>query len=128
LAGRVSGVRDARVIEDCMLVVQVEGEGSARGAIETLLADPVFAGLKIVAAVSADVPLDDPTLLLWGVFTRFDAARDVFFSETSLRGAWPVSRGRMGIDSTWKTGYPDPVAMPEDVIRRVDARWAEIWR
>ncbi len=128
LAGRAPGVRDARVIEDCLLAVQVAGQGTARAAIEPLLANPVFAGLRIVAALSPDVPLDDPTLLLWGIFTRFDAARDVFFTETTVRGAWPTSRGRMGIDATWKTGYPEPVEMPEEIVRRVDARWGEIWR
>lgn len=128
LAGRIPGVRDARVIEGCVLAVQMDGTGQPREAIAPLLSDPAFAGLKIVAAVSSDVPLDDPTLLLWGIFTRFDAARDVFFAETTLRGAWPTSRGRMGIDATWKTGYPEPVVMPDEIVKRVDARWGEIWR
>jgi hypothetical protein len=30
---------------------------------------------------ATDVPLDNPTLLLWGIFTRFDCARDTFFEE-----------------------------------------------
>jgi 4-hydroxy-3-polyprenylbenzoate decarboxylase len=128
LAARVPGVRAGRVIEDVLLVLQVEDEGHARGALDAALADPVFAGLKLVAAVSTDVPLDDPTLLLWGIFTRFDAARDVRFAESALRGAWPVHRGLMAIDATWKAGYPEPVAMPEDVVRRVDARWGELFR
>jgi 4-hydroxy-3-polyprenylbenzoate decarboxylase len=74
------------------------------------------------------VPFDDPTLLLWGIFTRFDAARDVLFSEVQVQGAWLSPRGRMGIDATWKEGYPEPVLMPEDIVRRVDARWGELWK
>ena len=74
------------------------------------------------------MPLDDPMLLLWGIFTRFDAARDVFFAESTLRGAWATHRGLMAIDATWKTGYPEPVVMPEAIVQRVDARWGELFR
>ena len=56
--------------------------------------------------------------LLWGIFTRFDAARDVVFTDVTLHGAWPSARGRMGIDATWKAGYPEPVVMPEEVSPR----------
>src|SRR5262249_40750831 len=107
LIGRTGGVRDTRIYDDAMLVVQVEGQGRGRAVVEELVQDAVFAGLSIVAAVSPDVPLDDPTLVLWGIFTRFDAARDVLFTEATLYGAWPMVRGRMGIDATWKSGYPE---------------------
>jgi len=126
LAGTIPGVRAARIVDDTLLVVQVDGAG--RAAVERLVQDPVFAGLKLIAAVSADVPLDDPMLLLLGIFTRFDAARDVVFTEAALDGAWPTMRGRLGIDATWKTGYPEPVEMPAEIVRQVDARWGEIWR
>ena len=78
-----------------------------------------------MAVVSDDVPLDDRTLLLWGIFTRFDAARDVVFSGMRLDGAWPRYRGRMAIDATWKPGYPDPIEMDPEVVRLVDRRWGE---
>jgi 3-polyprenyl-4-hydroxybenzoate decarboxylase len=128
LVGRLPGVVGATILEDCLLVVAVEGEDRGREAIESLVVDPVFAGLKLIAAVSPDVPLDDPMLVVWGIFTRFDAARDIVFTETRLRGAWPTSTGRLGIDATWKPGYPEPVAMPTEIVARVDQRWGEIWR
>jgi 4-hydroxy-3-polyprenylbenzoate decarboxylase len=127
LSRTVPGVREARIVEDCLLAVQVESQGHGRPAVEAVLADPVFRGLKLVVAVSADVPLDDPTLLLWGIFTRFDAARDVLFAETEVRGAWLTPRGPLGIDATWKAGYPEPVRMPDEIVARVDARWGELW-
>jgi UbiD family decarboxylase len=43
-------------------------------------------GVKIVAAVSADVDLDDDDALLWGIFMRFDPARDVLFTEAKADG------------------------------------------
>jgi 4-hydroxy-3-polyprenylbenzoate decarboxylase len=71
------------------------------------------------------VDLDDPSSLIWGLFTRFDAARDIQFSQASLHGAWPQYEGVLGIDATWKNGYPDPVEMPAEIVARVDRRWKE---
>jgi 3-polyprenyl-4-hydroxybenzoate decarboxylase len=30
----------------------------------------------------------------------------------------------MGIDATWKPGYPAAVEMDPDAVRRVDQRWS----
>ena len=106
-----------------MVVVQVDGEG--RSIVEKLVAHKELESFKIVAAVSQDIDLNDLEQLHWGVFTRFDAARDVVFTHSSLRGAWPVHRGRLGIDATFKTGYPNPVVMDPEVVERVDRRWGE---
>jgi 4-hydroxybenzoate decarboxylase subunit C len=106
-----------------MLVVQVAGEG--RAVIEALVCRPELAACKLVVAVSPDVPLDDDELLLWGIFTRFDCARDTVPAQVESRGAWLTCRGPLGIDATWKDGYPDPVATPADVIARVDGWWGK---
>jgi UbiD family decarboxylase len=125
LARQESAVRGARILEDCWLTVQVTGDG--RRLVEELVREPALAGLKVIAAVSPDVPLDDPTLHWWGVFTRFDAARDVVFTEARLDGAWPGYGGRLGIDATLKDSYPRPLEMRSDIVERVDRRWNEYW-
>ena len=122
---REAGVRGTRLDADCWLTVQVEGPG--RPWVERLVAEPALAGLCVIAIVSPDVPLDDDTLRLWGTFTRFDAARDVVFTESRLVGSWPGHRGRLGIDATFKEGYPGPVEMDPETVRRVDRRWNEYW-
>ena len=104
-----------------LLAVQVRGAG--RAVIERLVARPEYAGIKLIAAVSADVPLEDDELLLWGVFTRFDCARDVIPAHVGNRGAWQSCRGPLGIDATWKTGYPEPVANLPEVVTAVDRWW-----
>jgi 4-hydroxy-3-polyprenylbenzoate decarboxylase len=104
-----------------MLVVQVSGEG--RAVVETLVRRPEYAQVKLLAAVSEDVPLDDDELLLWGIFTRFDCARDLVPAATETRGAWTVCRGPLGIDATWKPGYPDPVTNLPEVVAAVDGWW-----
>lgn len=110
-----------------LLVVRVRPRDgrTGRGVAEALAASPRLGEIKWVAVVSDDVPLDDRTLLLWGIFTRFDAARDVVFSEMRLDGAWPRYGGRMAIDATWKPGYPDPIEMDPEVVAWVDRRWGE---
>jgi 4-hydroxy-3-polyprenylbenzoate decarboxylase len=104
------------------LVVQVGGDG--REVVETLLRRPEYASVKLIVAVSEDVPLDDDELVLWGIFTRFDCARDVIPAATETRGAWTTCRGPLGIDATWKQGYPEPVANLPEVIAGVDGWWS----
>lgn len=106
-----------------MLAVQVAGEG--RAVVEALVRRPEYAGVKLLVAVSADVPLEDDELLLWGVFTRFDCARDIVPAAVETRGAWLTCRGPLGIDATWKDGYPEPVALPAEVIAGVDGWWGK---
>ena len=101
-----NGVAGARLREDCMLMVKTEGEG--RPLAERLAADPRLSDVKVTAVVSADVDLDDPTSALWGIFTRFDPARDVVFPTMHMEGAAPVYEGPLVIDASWKPGYPRP--------------------
>jgi UbiD family decarboxylase len=114
-------IRAHRLAWGGMLVVQVAGEG--RGVIERLVKRPEYERVKLIVAVSEDVPLEDDTLLLWGIFTRFDCARDIVPASTESRGAWLTCRGPLGIDATWKRGYPDPVANLPEVVTRVDSYW-----
>ncbi|HYM80382.1 MAG TPA: UbiD family decarboxylase [Candidatus Limnocylindria bacterium] len=116
-----SAVLAHRLAWDGMLVVQVKGEG--RAVIERLVGRPEYAAIRLLVAVSEDVPLEDDELLLWGIFTRFDCARDVIPAAVETRGAWLTARGPLGIDATWKPGYPEPVANLPEVVARVDGWW-----
>ena len=109
-------------LQDSLLVAQVEVGG--REVVERLVQAPL-GPIKMVAAVSPDVPLDNRDLLLWGIFTRFDCARDIVFTEVQRRGAWTTCHGVMGIDATFKPGYPKPLDMDPDIVEKVDRRWAE---
>jgi 3-polyprenyl-4-hydroxybenzoate decarboxylase len=113
-----------RLIEGGFLVVRVPQQ--ARQVLENLVKAPL--GVRFLVAVSPDVRLDDDESLQWGIFTRFDPARDMFFTEQTFVGARPVYRGIAGIDATWKEGYPAPLVMDESIVRLVDRRWMEYWR
>jgi 4-hydroxy-3-polyprenylbenzoate decarboxylase len=74
------------------------------------------------------VNIRDQENAIWGVFTRFDCERDVIFSEQKMIGISPVYAGAMGIDATWKPGYPKALAMTDAVRATVDERWGQYWR
>jgi UbiD family decarboxylase len=117
--GRISGWR---LWDETLLVVQVKSEG--RKVLENLVHESALEGVKIVAVVSQDVDLEDQVSTLWGIFTRFDCARDVVFTGSHLVGPVVRHTGCLGIDATWKTGYPEALEMTEEIREMVSARWA----
>jgi 4-hydroxy-3-polyprenylbenzoate decarboxylase len=122
-------ITESVVLDDCLMVVKVADQPPSAGSggrevVEKLVQSPL-GSVRIVAAVSEDIPLNDPELLLWGLFTRFDCARDIIFTRIDRRSAWTTCHGIMGIDATFKPGYPEPLEMSEDIVARVDRRWAE---
>lgn len=121
-----TGIISYRYLDDTFLAVKVVNSG--REVLENLIRHPLLQALKIIAVLSPDVDLNDDENLLWGIFTRFEPARDVVFAYTELRGSLPVYSGPMGIDATWKEGYPEPLVMDERIVKRVDERWERYWR
>ena len=114
------------MLGETLLVVTVNGHG--RETVTKLTKSPELIGPKIIAAVSPDVDIQSQEQVVWGIFTRFDAERDIVFTEEKLVGISPVFRGKMGIDATWKSGYPAPLTMPEEIIDRVSKRWDSYWK
>ncbi|MBA3554201.1 MAG: UbiD family decarboxylase [Gemmatimonadales bacterium] len=112
-----------RLMEGGFLVVTARCE--PRAILERLVRWEGLGPVKFVVAVSEDVDLQDEASVLWGIFTRFDPARDIIMTEQEFVGARPVYRGRVGIDATWKQGYPLPLEMDPEIVRLVDRRWGE---
>lgn len=112
-----------RLLEGGFLVVVVRE--AAREVLTGLVRHEALGPVKFVVAVSEDIRLDDRENLIWGIFTRFDPARDMVFGEQRFLGARPVYGGRVGIDATWKEGYPLPLTMSDEIVRLVDRRWGE---
>ena len=115
-----------RLLEGGFLVIQTDRE--PRQALERLVRWEGLGPIKFVVAVSGDVDLESEASLLWGIFTRFDPARDMIVGEQCFVGARPVYRGRIGIDATWKEGYPLPLEPDPEAVRLVDRRWGEYFR
>jgi 4-hydroxy-3-polyprenylbenzoate decarboxylase len=119
-------ITDSNLIEESLLIVKVRSGG--RAVIENLVKQKALQHLKIIAAVSDDVDVRNQESCIWGIFTRFDCERDVIFSEQNLIGIAPVYKGVMGIDATWKNGYPAALKMDPAVVKRVDERWDSYWK
>jgi len=111
-----------RLVEG-LLVVTVREQ--PRAVLEGLVKWDGLGRIRLIVAVSEDIALEDEENLIWGIFTRFDPARDMVVQEQRFVGARPVYRGRVGIDATWKEGYPLPLTMPDEVERLVERRWSE---
>jgi UbiD family decarboxylase len=118
-----SRIVKAKLLEGGFVIVVVKS--AAREVLEKLVRWEGLAPVKFVAAVSEDVDLTNEEGTIWGVFSRFDPARDMIFAEQEFVGARPVYGGRIGIDATWKEGYPLPLTMPEEIVSLVDRRWGE---
>ncbi len=114
------------LLEGTLLVVRVARDGGR--VLKKLLALPLLKSVPLIVTVSEDVDIRDRENTLWGIFTRFDCERDVLFAERKMIGIAPVYGGAMGIDATWKEGYPLPLTMADDVTRSVEERWDSYWR
>ena len=113
-----------KLLDGGFLVVAVSQ--SPREVLEGLVHASL--GVLCIIAVSTDVDLEDDENLQWGIFTRFDPARDMVFEKQYFVGARPVYGGCIGIDATWKEGYPAPLEMDPSTVRLVDSRWNAYWK
>jgi UbiD family decarboxylase len=93
------------------------------GLQAALAAHPVTGRYLFHVLLSPDVPMDEPTMIFWGWFTRFDPLLDLHPAERLLQGNRLVLRLPIMIDARWKKGYPRPVEFDPGVERRVNERW-----
>lgn len=130
-------ILDVNILQDTLLLVKVNSnifgmetpeESIGKKIVEKIIIDPQFSDYKIIAVVSEDVNIHDQENYIWGIFTRFDCERDIIFKEQKLIGISPVYSGPMGIDATWKYGYPKPLLMDESIISLVDNKWNAYWK
>ncbi len=119
-------VLDWNLLGETLLVVSVQDNG--RDVVNKLTKSEELVRPKIIAAVSPDVDIRNQEQAIWGIFTRFDAERDIMFAEEKLVGISPLFKGKMGIDATWKKGYPAPLVMSDEIVKKVDERWDSYWK
>ncbi len=134
-------ILDVNLVDETLLLVKVKSPltthqspitaDEPQTGIEVLkkfLSRDELQQLKLIAVVSEDVDIHNKESYIWGVFTRFDCERDVLFTEQKMLGISPVYSGVLGIDATWKPGYPEPLTMPDEIVKRVDEKWGKIWK
>jgi 4-hydroxy-3-polyprenylbenzoate decarboxylase len=115
-----------RALGPTFLVVRLaDGCEDLQTLWETLRRNEITRQYLFHVAVSGDVPLDDPVMLLWGWFTRFDPDADLHPAGRRIQGNRLLFDFPIAIDARWKKGYPRPVAFDPAVEKRVNDRWAE---
>jgi 4-hydroxy-3-polyprenylbenzoate decarboxylase len=97
-----------------------------------------FMYTKFIIVTDDDVNVRDWKEVIWALTTRVDPARDTLIAENTpidyLDFASPVAGlgSKMGIDATNKwpaetaRSWGTPIAMSEEVKKRVDAIWSEL--
>ncbi|MDA8138454.1 MAG: UbiD family decarboxylase [Desulfobacteraceae bacterium] len=119
-------VRAVAACGPAFLMVQVQdGFEQWEALCEILRRNEAARQYLFQVVVSADVILDDPVMMLWGWFTRFDPAADSHPAGRSIQGNRLLLEFPITIDARWKKGYPRPVAFDPAVERRVNGRWKE---
>jgi UbiD family decarboxylase len=117
-------VRSVASCGPAFLMVQIQDGFSDLAALREILRRHEAARHYLFhVVISADVPLDDAVLMLWGWFTRFDPAADLYPAGQRVQGNRLLLEFPIAIDARWKKGYPRPVAFDPAVERRVNERW-----
>jgi len=118
-----AGLLALRRLGEAILIGQVGTDADRAAVIAALAAHPITREYLFHVLVSADVPLEDDRLVLWGWFTRFDPLTDLYPARREPAGNRLVLHFPIAIDATWKTGYRQPVAFDETHRRRVEENW-----
>ena len=120
-------VRDTAALGPAFLMVQVvDACRDIEPVRQALTHHPAARDYLFHVIVSADVPLSDRTLMLWGWFTRFDPLADLYPAGRTVAGNRLIFDFPIAIDARWKTGYPKPVEFDPDVEKRVDRMWPSL--
>jgi UbiD family decarboxylase len=120
-------VRDTAALGPAFLIVQVaDACRDIEPVRQALTRHPAARDYLFHVIVSADVPLSDRTLMLWGWFTRFDPLADLYPAGRTVAGNRLIFDFPIAIDARWKTGYPKPVEFDPDVEKRVDRMWSSL--
>ena len=112
-----------RAINRAVLAVQVKDSADKCAVREALLNHPATSCYLFQVLLSADVPMNDPRLMLWGWFTRFDPLTDTHPARREQAGNRLNLFAPLCIDATWKEGYRQPVAFDPVCREKVDENW-----
>ncbi|CUS96139.1 menaquinone biosynthesis decarboxylase [Candidatus Chrysopegis kryptomonas] len=90
--------------------------------------------VRILFIIDEEINIHDKTELLWGLFTRFDPERDIFFDERNLNyRVLPFFGNRIAVDCTRKSteeGHFKPwleiIKMDDEIKEKVSEKWAEL--
>ena len=122
----------------CIVSIRKEYPHHARKICHSLWGMGQMMFAKVIVVVDSDVNVQDVREVAWRALNNIDAKRDVFFAEGPIDVLDHASvamgfGGKLGVDATrkWKEEgftreWPEVLAMPAEVVARVDAMWKEL--
>jgi UbiD family decarboxylase len=111
---------------EAFLMAQVRDTADRDRVIAALRHHPATKTWLFHVLVSEDVDMDDPMMLLWGWFTRFDPLADLHPAGRVLEGNRLIFQFPICIDARWKPGYRQPVAFDPATVAAVDKKWGRL--
>ena len=108
---------------EAFLAVQVGAAADRDQVIAALRQHRLASKWMFHVLVSDDVPMDDPMMILWGWFTRFDPLADLYPAGKVMEGNRLIFRFPICIDARWKPGYRQPVVFDPATVASVDRKW-----
>ena len=112
-----------RRLGPAVLAIQVRRDADTAAVRSALGEHPICREVLFHVLLSDDVPIDDPRMVLWGWFTRFDPLADIHPARRETAGNRMILHFPIAIDATWKPGYRKPVAFDDERAARIDRHW-----
>lgn len=109
---------------EAFLIARLKKDADKTAVREALLRNAVTKKYIFHVLVSDDVPLDDPMMILWGWFTRFDPLADLHPAAAARQGNRLVFSFPITVDASWKPGYRKPVEIAPEIKRLVKDKWS----
>jgi UbiD family decarboxylase len=108
------------------LVIEPDGSLNDEELVKVVSSYAEFATWPlIVIGDSADKMTASPSAFLWGVFTRFEPARDIHAAERTIVRNHVSYQMPIIIDARMKPWYPPEVEVDSETRLLVDRRWKE---
>jgi len=127
--GPLADIDKIKVYCDGCLLVSGAGFTLNEGLAAELLEheEAALAAWPLTILVDDVDEIVDQTAFLWTVFTRFDPVWDIYAPQTMQRNAIEY-RLPIIIDARMKPHYPAALEPREDIVRRVDQRWNQLFK
>jgi len=107
------------------LVVKTAEYAADKDAAVRIAGDAAFRGWQMIVLHDDIAFARDVDKFLWATWTRFDPARDIFASETTVENNHIGYKAPIVIDARMKPWYPKEVEPLDETVKLVDGRWKE---
>ena len=114
-------IKDYRVLNKN--IITLSSDDPIETVMDEIYSCNILSDFKIFFLISGDVDIKDDVDLLWGIFTRFDPSLDIHFENSEKKSSSITFKGRMIVDATSKSWYPEMIEMDKKIVSQVNKKW-----